>query len=268
MDLAGFSIAGVETCIEVPSLKLLLDLGRCSRSAVNTPLVLVSHGHIDHMGGIAQHAARRAMMKMSEGIYVVPRAVAQHVEAFFNAAGELDGQVIPRRVVPLAAGEEHALGPRRFVRAFETFHRVPSQGYTIWERRHRLREEFRGRPPAELGELRKRGVAIEEPHEVPILSFTGDTRIEVLERTPELQETTTLVIETTFVDDRVTVAEAREMGHIHLREILDRAALLPKTEVVLSHFSARYADAEVTRLLDQALPDALRDHVRAFTATS
>lgn len=265
MDVAGFSIAGMETCIEVPSLKLLLDLGRCSRTAVNAPLVLLSHGHIDHMGGIPHHAARRAMMHMSEGIYVVPRAVAAQVEAFFAAAGELDGQIIPRRVIPLAPGEEHSLGGRRFVRAFETFHRVPSQGYTVWERRHRLRDEFRGRPPAELGELRRKGVVIDEPYEVAILSFTGDTRVEVLERTPELQHTETLVIETTFVDDRVAVDECRAMGHIHLREIVDRAELLPRTDVVLSHFSARYDQAEVARLVHDAMPDELRATVRILS---
>jgi hypothetical protein len=50
ISLLGFSTAGIETAIEVPSLGLVLDLGRCSRTAVNRPLVLVSHGHLDHVG--------------------------------------------------------------------------------------------------------------------------------------------------------------------------------------------------------------------------
>ncbi len=98
MKLEGLSVAGVETCIEVPELRLVLDMGRCTRTAVRHPVVLVSHGHLDHIGAIAQHAARRAMMSMSEGIYLVPSSVAPQVEAMFNAAGQLDGQVIPRRV--------------------------------------------------------------------------------------------------------------------------------------------------------------------------
>src|SRR5690349_6664922 len=146
MDLAGVSVAGVETCIEVPSLKLLLDLGRCSTSAVNQRVVLISHGHLDHLGAITQHAARRALLGMAEGVYVVPHAIGPRVEALFEAAGALDGQIIPRRVVPLAPGESFSLGKNRTVRPFETFHRVPSQGYTVWEQRTRLREEFRGLP--------------------------------------------------------------------------------------------------------------------------
>ena len=264
MKLEGSSVAGIETCIEVPSLGLVLDMGRCTRSAVRQPLVLLSHGHLDHMGAVAQHAARRTMMQMAEGTYLVPSAVAGAVEELFNAAGRLDGQVIPRRVVPLSVGEEFQIAKQRWVRPFETYHRVPSQGYTVWERRHRLRSEFHGLPGARLGELRKSGVSIEETWDVPLLSFTGDTRVEVLERTPELQHTETLVMETTFLDERVDVAGARSMGHIHLDEVLQRAALLPRGEVVMSHFSARYTDAEVQRIVCERLPVELRGIVQLF----
>jgi ribonuclease Z len=264
MKLEGVSIAGVETCIEVASLRLVLDMGRCTQGAVHQPLVLLSHGHLDHMGAIAQHAARRAMMHMGESTYVVPADVARDVEELFNAAGRLDGQVIPRRVIPLSAGEDFQIARNRWVRPFRTYHRVPSQGYTVWERRHRLRQEFHGLPGARLAELRKTGVSIDELQEVALLSFTGDTRIEVLERTPELQHTETLVMETTFLDQRVSVEGARSTGHIHLDEVLERAELLPKGEVVMSHFSARYSDEQVRDIISMRLPDELRGIVKLF----
>jgi ribonuclease Z len=266
LELAGRSVAGLETCIEVPALKLLLDLGCCSRTAVNQPYVLLSHGHLDHIGAIAQHAARRALLGMSEGTYFVPQAIAPQVEALFNAAGALDGQVIPRRVVAVSPGAETPLGKGRYLRPFETFHRVPSQGYTVWEARSRLLPEFRQLPGERLGELRRQGVEISESYHVPLLSFTGDTRVEVLERTPELQQTECLVIETSFLDERVPVAQAREMGHIHLDEVVERRELLPKTDVVFSHFSARYSAHEIARLLRQKLPEELSDTVRALAS--
>ncbi|HVJ20916.1 MAG TPA: MBL fold metallo-hydrolase [Polyangiaceae bacterium] len=262
MDLAGISVAGVETCIEVPSLKLLLDLGRCSTSAVNQRVVLISHGHLDHLGAITQHAARRALLGMAEGVYVVPHAIGPRVEALFEAAGALDGQSIPRQVVPLAPGESYSLGRNRTVRPFETFHRVPSQGYTVWEQRTRLREEFRGLPGSKLGELRRAGATLDDSHEVALLSFTGDTRVDVLERSAELQQTETLVIEASFLDQRVSVPDAREMGHVHLEELIERAALLPRSDVVLSHFSARYQDAEIEDIVRRRLPDELKGVVR------
>ena len=264
MKLEGSSVAGVETCIEVPSLRLVLDMGCCTRSSIHQPLVLLSHGHLDHMGAMAQHAARRAMMHMGESTYVVPQAVARDVEELFNAAGRLDGQVIPRRVVPLAPGEEFQIAKQRWVRPFQTYHRVPSQGYTVWERRHRLRREFHGLPGVRLAELRKSGVSLDDEQEIALLSFTGDTRIEVLERTPELQHTETLIMETTFLDERVNVEGARSTGHIHLDEVLQRSQLLPRGEVVMSHFSARYSNEEVQRIISGRLPDELRGIVKLF----
>lgn len=259
-------MAGLETCVEVPGLKLLLDLGCCSRTAVNQPLALLSHGHLDHIGAIAQHAARRSLLGMSEGVYVVPHTIAPQVEALLNAAGALDGQVIPRRVVALEPGQEHSLGKGRFLRAFETFHRVPSQGYTVWQTRSRLKAEFRDLPGAKLGELRRQGTAIEDVHQVPVLSFTGDTRVEVLERTPELQQTECLVIEASFLDELVPREQAREMGHIHLDELLERSALLPRQDVVFSHFSGRYSDSDVRAIIERRLPDELRESVRILPA--
>lgn len=264
LELSGTSVAGIETCIEVPQLRLLLDLGICSRTAVNQPLVLLSHGHLDHMGAIALHAARRSLLGMTEGTYVVPAKVAPEVEALFNAAGALDGQVIPRRVIALEPGQEHALGKGRFVRAFETFHRVPSQGYTVWETRSRLLPEFRDLPGTKLGELRRQGTVIDEQQQIPVLSFTGDTRVEVLEHTPELQRTECLVIESSFLDELVPIADARQMGHIHLDELIARAELLPQADVVFSHFSARYSAADVGQILKHKLPDTLRDNVRVL----
>jgi ribonuclease Z len=148
------------------------------------------------------------------------------------------------------------------LRAFQTFHRVPSQGYTVWETRSRLKAEFRGLPGPRLGELRRQGVALEETLHVARLSFTSDTRVEVLEHTPELQQTECLVIEASFLNDLVPTAEAREMGHIHLDELIDRAQLLPTTDVVFSHFSARYRAEDVRDILARRLPNALRGVVR------
>lgn len=258
------SIAGIETAIEVPSLRLVLDMGRCTRSAVNHPIVVISHGHLDHVGALAQHAARRAMLKMTEPTYVVPAANADAVQRLFNAAGELDGQAIPRRVVPLRPGEELALSSTRFIRPFATFHRVPSQGYTVWERRTRLREALRGTAGPELLRLRREGVNVNESYAAPLVAFTGDTRAEVLDTVEELRSVQTLIIEATFLDDRVSVADARSMGHVHLDELLERRELLGSPDVVLSHFSARYGSEEVARILARKLPAELRKKVRVL----
>jgi ribonuclease Z len=139
---------------------------------------------------------------------------------------------------------------------------VPSQGYTVWERRHHLKDEFRDLAGPEIGKLRRAGQVVDEPYEVPLLSFTGDTRIEVLERTPELQRAETLVLEASFADERVSIDDARAMGHIHLDEVIARQELLPPHDVVLHHFSARYSAEMVAGICARRLPEALASRVR------
>jgi ribonuclease Z len=65
-------------------------------------------------------------------------------------------------------------------------------------------------------------------------------------------------MECTFLDERVAVPEARAMGHVHLDELVERAELLPGGKVVLSHFSARYDDDEIQRLIAGRVPEDWR----------
>jgi mRNA degradation ribonuclease J1/J2 len=53
LPIEGFSVAGIETSIVVPTLKVVLDMGRCSSAAVSHSTVLVSHGHLDHAGALS-----------------------------------------------------------------------------------------------------------------------------------------------------------------------------------------------------------------------
>jgi ribonuclease Z len=56
------------------------------------------------------------------------------------------------------------------------------------------------------------------------------------------------------------------MGHTHLNEVIDRADLLPRRDVVLSHFSARYTDDDVYGIVRRRLPEELLGVVRIIGA--
>lgn len=58
-DIEGVSIAGQETCIILPRFKVVLDVGRCPQRSVYQQHVLISHGHLDHIGGLPFHATTR-----------------------------------------------------------------------------------------------------------------------------------------------------------------------------------------------------------------
>lgn len=48
-----------ETCVILPRLKLAFDAGRCPQRSVYASTVLLTHGHLDHAGGLPCHAASR-----------------------------------------------------------------------------------------------------------------------------------------------------------------------------------------------------------------
>jgi len=50
-----------ETCIVVPRAKVAFDIGRCPQRAVFQQTVLISHGHLDHVGGLPFHVASRSV---------------------------------------------------------------------------------------------------------------------------------------------------------------------------------------------------------------
>lgn len=45
----GLSIAGHETCVILPSLKLAFDIGRCPQRAISQDFLFISHAHMDHI---------------------------------------------------------------------------------------------------------------------------------------------------------------------------------------------------------------------------
>ena len=97
--------------------------------------------------------------------------------------------------------------------------------------------------------------------EAPILAFTGDTCIDVVEREEVVRTAKVLVMEVTFFDDRVSVENARDKGHIHLDEVLDRAELFDNEHILFTHQSARYTHREAEEICARRLPEGLRERV-------
>jgi ribonuclease Z len=100
----------------------------------------------------------------------------------------------------------------------------------------------------ELGELRKKGEAIEEEFWDPFFVFMGDTSIAVYERNPMLFDYPTIITECTFIpdpseDQEEILARCHRDGHIHWTQLEPYVRSHSKTNFVLMHFSLRYGGA-------------------------
>jgi ribonuclease Z len=267
ITIEGISVAGIETCIDLPEWKIAFDIGRVPDAAVARPTILFTHAHMDHMGGVAWHCATRALRGLAPPTYVVGPENAAAFRDLFDVWRRLDRSLLPHELVVAGPGDEIPLGPRRLARPFRSVHRAPCQGYAIVERRTKLAARFEGLPQARIDAARLLGETIVEDQESVELCFCGDTSIAVVEREAVVREARVLVLECTFLDERVSPASAREMGHVHLDDVIARADLFANEAILLTHLSARYRTDEVLTILDRRLPKSLRERVVPFLRT-
>ncbi|HED66824.1 MAG TPA: hypothetical protein ENJ09_14865 [Planctomycetes bacterium] len=263
--LEALSVGGIETTIHLPERKVAFDIGRCPPPVVKRELVFFTHGHMDHMGGVAYHCATRALRGMRPPTYVVPPGYEDELEHLFDVWRSIDRSEMPHTTRTLAPGENFELPGGWRVRPFRAVHTAPAQGYALLRVRQKLRPEFLGRSGEELRRMRHEGTVLTEEVESVEFAFCGDTRVEVLEREELPRRARLLLLECTFVNERIGPELAREKGHLHLDDLAERAGLLADTEaLLLHHFSPRFSRPEILGAIGSRLPASLRARTTAL----
>lgn len=248
IKINGDSVSGISTCISLPQFDMVLDIGECPSHAVENQVVLITHAHADHMGAAHQHAAQRALRSFTPTIFVVPPTVAPQLAKVIDLWDEIqEGIKTPCTIVPLAPGQEFKHG-KYVVVAFDTHHRLPSQGYHLIERREKLDPQYEGQ---DIAALRRSGVKVTNTTDIGMVTYTGDTKASVWYSSPQFAKAKVVITEATYIDDSKTVDHAHAWGHTHINEIYELAPVFNDTEsLVLTHFSARYNDKHVTSAIN------------------
>jgi ribonuclease Z len=256
-QVVAVSVAGVQTCIQLPDLDLCFDIGRCPISAVHRRNVLISHGHVDHLGGLVHHVGLRAMWRMSPSRVFVPREIVGDVEALLGIWRRVARAELPCELVGVEVGATVELGRGVRATAVKASHRVPTLAWLVERTRKRLRSDLVGLPGTEIAARRQRGEDVSEEGTVLEVAFTADTRAVLLDREPRLLQARLLVCECTFVDDpRGDVDD--ELGH--------RADRFENEAILLTHFSTRYGPGWIRDAL-ATLPEGLRQRVVPLVCT-
>jgi len=150
----------------------------------------------------------------------------------------------------VVAGDTFTLpsNPSYFVEVFECLHAVPCVGYAIYNIRKKLKKEYVGLPPKELGVLRKEGKELSEEIKTPIFCYVGDTSIKVFEKNPKILQFPVVIVECTFLYDEKGIQERCERdGHIVWSQLEKIVVENKNVTFVLIHFSCRYTEDEVNK---------------------
>ncbi|MCZ6646093.1 MAG: MBL fold metallo-hydrolase [SAR324 cluster bacterium] len=266
--ITAFSISALATYVLVPELNCAFDMGECPMDAVPLDRVFISHAHGDHTRCMLRHEALRRLMGMAPATYYVPEQTLEGFQGLSRAWKQLenvsDRNYEPPQLHPLRPGDVVWLHRQLAAKAFQVNHSLPSLGYTIFDVRKKLKEEFHGRSGRELAQLRKEGVAFEDEQWLPRLTYIGDSTIDTLYRERHVGESRILLIELTYLmEDERNIA--RKRGHTHLEDLLtflkECPGVLNNQHIILKHFSMRYDRRLILHTLKSRLPKPFLERV-------
>jgi ribonuclease Z len=218
---------------------------------------------MDHASGLPYLISQKAMTGQVPPTVYMPESLVRPMRDIMRIWESIDHHTYQYQFKAAREEEEIPLGAPYFAKTFKTFHRVPSVGYTVFERRKHLKAEFKNLEPVELGRLRRAGQDLDEFVSEPILSFTGDTTIEFLE-SEQVRKSRVLALEVTYWDEKKSITNAREWGHIHLDELLPRLESIKSEKILLMHASARYTTTRLKEIIEARVPEHFKGRIEIF----
>jgi ribonuclease Z len=137
---------------------------------------------------------------------------------------DLERQNTPFEIIPLEPEGTVEIKNNIFLRGFKVEHTVPTYGYSVYERRTKLKQELIGLPQEKLKELKDKGEEITRTLYIPLIAYVMDTAAGPA-----------LVRE----DVREAQSRAKSGMHLHVRDFKEWMAVLECQKVVLGHISRR-----------------------------
>ncbi len=253
LEIIGYSMAGEETVVAMPQLDVCFDIGKAPDQIIPINNVLLTHGHMDHSAGFAYYLSHRNFCGMSPGTILAPENLMGPIRDIIEGWSRLDGNKLPGNLVGVKAGDEFKIKPNLFARVFPTKHSRGSVGYSIIEKRKKLKSEYAGLTGPQIVELKKKGVEIDNQLEIPIVTYLGDTQYVDFSQLNYITESKILIAECTFyIDEHADRAHAGR--HMHIEEFVKLITELNNQYIVVTHTTLRTPMSQIRKILKAQIP--------------
>jgi len=260
LEIVGYSVAGEETVIAIPKLDVCFDIGKAPDQFISINHVLLTHGHMDHAAGFAYYLSQRNFCGQSAGKILAPKNLIKPMKEIIDAWARLDGNKIPAKLVGVKPGDEYQIKPNLFAKVFPTKHSKGSVGYSVIERRKKLKTEYIGLTSQQIVELKKQRVEIDYTLDIPIATYIGDTQYVDFSQLNYIVESKILIAECTFYEDEHT--DRAEAGkHMHIDEFAKLLEKMQNEHIIITHTTQRTPMHEIHKILKKALPKDKYDRI-------
>jgi len=236
--VVGTSIAGEATAMQIPELDIGFDMGVCPRPMLSSKFVAVSHGHMDHIGGLAYYCSQRHFQGMGIGNIICDKRIAPAIESMLKGYVDLERQNTPFNIIPIEPEQTVEIKNNLVIKAFAVEHTIPTFGYTIIERRSKLRPDLIGLPQEKLMEIKERGEEITRILEIPLVAYLMDTGPGPHLVRDDVLKAQIVIAECTFFENEHK-DRAKVGMHLHVNDIVEWMRVLSCQKIVLAHLSRR-----------------------------
>jgi len=257
LTITGYSTALFSTWYFIEEWGVLFDAGE---GLISTLLqksrkidhVFISHADRDHITGLLQFNQLNARPGYPVMYYPKDSSSFAALEAFSK---KFDPHVSRTIWTPVTEGEEIPIAKDLLVKPLRNGH-VPvdqhiikSLGYMVVQTRKKLKPEFAHLSGQELRQLAEKQGRDSFSMEVRenLLAYSGDTPVE---DGAKWDNTKILIHEATFLDNGEPV-KTRDYGNKHscLEEVIEMVSSIHIGQLILGHFSSRYAPEEIDRAI-------------------